>query len=315
MSAERVVVIGADAAGMSAAHQALRTADTFGRELEIVAIEATGHTSYSACGIPYWIAGDVDSADDLVARRAEQHRAAGIDLRMGVLATGLDTHTRAVTVREADGTTGSVGYDQLVIATGAHPIIPGWARREDGDLHGGVGPVKDLDDGEAWLARFARTFAAAGSSGHVVVAGGGYIGIEMAEAALRRGFGVTVLTRSAVMSSLDPDLSERVAVAMRAAGVRLVEEATVEGVTVGDDGWVRQVTAADGSTYDCDLLVLALGVLPRTGLAAQAGLPTGDRGDLCVDERGLVAPGVWAAGDCCEVLHRLTGDRVFLPLG
>ncbi|MDP3889788.1 FAD-dependent oxidoreductase, partial [Nocardioides sp.] len=109
--------------------------------------------------------------------------------------------------------------------------------------------------------------------------------------------------------------SERVAVAMRAAGVRLVEEATVEGVTVGDDGWVRQVTAADGSTYDCDLLVLALGVLPRTSFAAQAGLPTGDRGDLCVDDRGLLAPGVWAAGDCCEVLHRLTGDRVFLPLG
>lgn len=315
MSRERIVVIGADAAGMSVAHQALRTARWNDREVEIVALEATGHTSYSACGIPYWIAGDVDTGDDLVARTAEEHRAAGIDLRTGVIASGLDLEARTVTVRNGDGSTGTVDYDQLVIATGAHAIIPGWARRDDGALYDGVGPVKDLDDGEAWLRRFTRTFDAVGSSARVVIAGGGYIGVEMAETALRRGFGVTVVTRSRVMSSFDPDMSERIAAAMRLAGVRLVENATVEGLTVGQDGWVHEVTADDGTTYDCDLAVLAMGILPSTGFAEEAGLPTGQQGDLCADDTGLVVPGVWAAGDCCEVRHRLTGERVFLPLG
>ena len=105
--AERVVVVGADAAGMSAAHQALRTARARGRELDVVALERTDHTSYSACGIPYWIAGDLDDPDLLVARPAEEHRALGVDLRLRTTAVGLDLAAGRVTARTRAPMSGS----------------------------------------------------------------------------------------------------------------------------------------------------------------------------------------------------------------
>ena len=119
---ERVVVVGADAAGMSAASQAKRLG---GDALEVVALERGRHASYSACGIPYWVGGQVDSVDDLVARTPEQHRANGIDLRMRSEATAIDVDRREVEVRDhAEDTTYRLGFDQLVIATGARPRRP-----------------------------------------------------------------------------------------------------------------------------------------------------------------------------------------------
>ena len=155
--ATRVVVVGADAAGMSAAHQALRTAKRTGRELAVTVLDRGTHTSYSACGIPYWMAGDVDAADDLVARTADEHRAAGIDLRMGTEVVAADLSARTVTT--ADGEV--VGYDELVVATGAPAVVPDWALRPDGTTYDGVGAVKTLDDGAAWLERFAAAPARA----------------------------------------------------------------------------------------------------------------------------------------------------------
>src|SRR4051794_23892027 len=146
-AAERVVVVGADAAGMSAAHQGLRTAKARGRALDVVVLERTAHTSYSACGIPYWIAGDVDSGARLVARTAEQHRAMGVDLRLGTAAVGIDLDARSVTAFRPDGVEESIGFDQLVIATGAQPRLPAWARTPDGAPVPGVRPVKTIDDG------------------------------------------------------------------------------------------------------------------------------------------------------------------------
>lgn len=309
MDHTRVLVIGADAAGMSAAHQALRTARATGRELEVVALERSGHTSYSACGIPYWLAGDVSSGEDLVARTAEEHRAAGIDLRTGVTATALDLSERTVTCHDEDGHEQSLGYDELVIATGARPVIPQWAKGGDGSTYGGVGPVKDLDDGAEWLARMEH------AEGPLVIAGGGYIGVEMAETAVRRGFTVTLITRSRVMSSLDPDMGARVAQRLVEAGVTVLENTTVEDAEATSDGWVRSVATSDGRTFACDLLVLALGLAPATEFAVEAGLPVGASGGLQPDPTGRVAPGVWAAGDCCEVRHRMSGEWAFLPLG
>ncbi|GAB2886702.1 FAD-dependent oxidoreductase [Nocardioides pacificus] len=316
MDRTRLVVIGADAAGMSAAHQALRTARARGRELEVVALERGHDTSYSACGIPYWVAGDVAARADLVARTPQQHREAGIDLRTGVSVHGLDLDSRTVACRGADGES-ILGFDELMIATGARPVLPAWASDDSGTPYGGVGPVKDLDDGQLWLDRMAHDHApGAGSSrGSVVVAGAGYIGVEMAEAALRRGFDVTVLTRSTVMSSLDADMGERIAERLRAAGAKVVESDAVEGVHVGEDGWVREAETVDGRCFPCDLLVIAFGVAPATGFAVTAGLSVGAAGGLLPDATGAVADGVWSAGDCCEQVHRLTGERTYLPLG
>lgn len=301
----RVVVVGADAAGMSAAHQALRTARRTGRELAITVLDKGSHTSYSACGIPYWMAGEVDSGDDLVARTADQHREAGIDLRTGVEVVAADPAARTVTT--ADGEV--LDYDELVVATGAPAVVPDWALGADGAPHVGVGVVKTLDDGAAWLERFA----AAGDGAHVVIVGAGYIGVEVAETALRRGLGVTVITRGRGMSMLEDEMSDRVNAALVAAGAELVKGAEVTGLDLDGD----KVTGVhwDGGSREADLVVVAIGVRPATQLLDGTGVEMAGNGALRPDPHGRVADHVWAAGDCCEVRRRLDDAWVFRPLG
>ena len=306
----RIVVVGGDAAGMSAAHQALRTARAAGRPVDVTVLEATGHTSYSACGIPYWIAGDVGDGDDLVARSPQEHRAAGIDLRLGARAVALDTGSRVVRYDGPDGPA-AVPYDEVVLATGATPIVPAWARPAEGGLVPGVHPVKSLDDGAAWLDLIDE----AGTGAPAVVVGGGYIGIEMAEALLRRGNATTLVTRGRVMSSLDPEQGTRIAEAMTSAGVALRTGHTVTRLDTGRDGRVRGVVLDSGERLEAALVVLAIGVEPATALGASAGIALGEAGGYLPDAGGRLAPHVWAAGDCCEVEHRVSGRRAFLPLG
>lgn len=313
MTRTRVVVLGADAAGMSAAHQALRSAKQAGADLEVLALEKTQHTSYSACGLPYWVAGDVASASELVARDPERHRAMGVDLITGATATSIDTAGRSVTYLH-DGDEKKVDYDQLVIATGASPDVPAWARLESGEMVGGVAPCKTLTDGELWIQRLTGPLRTRTARPTVVVAGGGYIGVEMAEAARRRGFEVTLITRSSVMSSLDLDMGSRIEKALTEAGVAVVCNAEVDGLEVDGTGWVRWVTTVDGNKHPCDLLVLSTGVRPVTDFGA-VGLPTGESGGFLAEPDGALAEGVWAAGDCCEARHRLTGQWAYVPLG
>lgn len=312
---QRIVIVGGDAAGMSAAHQALRAARVAGREITVTVLEATGHTSYSACGIPYWIAGDVDSGDALVARTAEEHRAAGIDLLLRTRATAIDLEQRTVSFEGA--TSGVLEYDDLVLATGATPIVPDWATTTTGQpgLVVGVHPVKNLDDGAVWDTLLAATAQrVTGRRPDAVVVGAGYIGIEMAEALLRRGFATTVVTRAGVMGSLDADMGERIAKGLVDAGVRVLTGTTVEGLEQAE-GRVAAVVTGDGERLPADVVVLAIGVEPATALGRAAGLPIGEVGGYLPDAGGRVAPGVWAAGDCCEVEHRMTGDRALIALG
>ena len=301
----RVVIVGADAAGMSAAHQALRTARRTGRELAVTVLDKGTHTSYSACGIPYWMAGDVGTGDDLVARTAEEHRAAGIDLRMGTEVVAADLGMRTVTTAAGE----EIAFDELVVATGAPATMPDWARRPDGTTYAGVGAVKTLDDGAAWIDRFA----AADGDAHVVVVGAGYVGVEVAEAALRRGFGVTVLTRGRGLSMLEDEMSERVNAGLVDAGVELVLGAEVTGLDLDGD----RVTGVhwDGGSRSADLVVVAIGVRPATAFLSGTGVELTGDGALRPDPHGRVADHVWAAGDCCEVRRRLDDQWVFRPLG
>ena len=138
---ERLVVIGGDAAGMSAAATARRRAAD---SLDVVVLERTDWTSYSACGIPYWVAGDVDGPDGLVVRTPEQHRERGLDVRTGVEAVAVDLAARIVTVRPTEGgAERPVGFDQLVVATGAEPVRPDVPGADAAGVHG----VQTLDDG------------------------------------------------------------------------------------------------------------------------------------------------------------------------
>jgi len=306
---ERLLVIGADAAGMSAAHQALRTARARGHALEIVAVEAGEHTSYSACGIPYLMAGDVADADDLLARSAEQHRAAGIDLRMRHEAVALDLDARTCETRDHEGgRTVSIGFDQVMIATGAAPVVPDWAAG-----HPRVHAVKTLDDAATWsrlLADRPRT---------AVVAGGGYIGVEAAEAFARRGVRTTLVTRGEELMSatLEPGTAAAARAGLEKLGVEVITGSEISGVSTGSGEEVRAVCAG-GQEYPGEVIALGLGVTPRVDLARQAGLPLGGslaRGALVPDHRQQVADGVWAAGDCVAVRDRLLDDYWYVPLG
>ncbi|MGF1646078.1 MAG: FAD-dependent oxidoreductase [Kineosporiaceae bacterium] len=303
----RVVVVGADAAGMSAAHQALRTARRRGTEIAVTVLEAGRHTSYSACGIPYWVAGDVASSEDLVARTAAEHRAAGIDLRLATTAVELDLATRTVVSDAGD----RVPFDDVVLATGAAPVVPGWAMDDRGRPVPGVRPVKTLDDGQAWIDLLTAT---APGPRRAVVVGGGYIGLEMAEAFARRGLDTTIVTRGELMSSLDPDMGARLREQVAKSGVTVHCQDVVDGLVTGPGGSVRAVTAG-GQEIPADVVALGTGVRPRSDLGAAAGLPLGRAGGYLPDPQQRVAEGVWAAGDCVEPVTRTHGTRVFVPLG
>ncbi|HEX6576773.1 MAG TPA: FAD-dependent oxidoreductase [Jiangellaceae bacterium] len=306
---EHVVVIGADAAGMSAASQAMRTAKMNGRTLEIVAVDRGHWTSYSACGIPYWVAGTVDGPDALVARTPAQHRANGIDVRLRTEALHLDLENRSVGyVDRRTSTEGMLEFDQVVIATGARPIRPDVPGVDATGVHG----VQTLDDGAALLQRLK-----ARRPRRAVIVGAGYIGIEMAEAMVERGLAVTVVDRAAEpMPALDPDLGRQVHKAMEAMGIGVETGTPVDAFEVGGDGAVRGVVAG-GRTHPADIVVLGLGVEPSTGLAEEAGLALGESGGLRVDDR-MQVPGhdaVWAAGDCVESHDRITQAWTYAPLG
>ncbi|MFK0105854.1 FAD-dependent oxidoreductase [Streptomyces sp. NPDC091217] len=304
---ERLVVIGGDAAGMSAASQArrLRGPD----ELEIVAFERGHFSSYSACGIPYWVGGDVEERDRLVARSPEEHRARGIDLRMRTEVTEIDVAGKRVRARDVDsGAESWTSYDKLVVGTGARPIRPDMPGAATPGVHG----VQTLDDGQALLDTLART-----RGRRAVVVGAGYIGVEMAEAMINRGYEVTVVNRgSEPMSTLDPDMGRLVHKAMEGLGITMVNDTEVTEVLTGQDGRVRAVATEDAE-YPADVVILGIGVRPETRLAAAAGLPLGERGGLLTDLAMRVRghEDIWAGGDCVEVLNLVSGQEQYIPLG
>jgi len=303
---ERIVVIGADAAGMSAASQAKRIA---GDAVEIVAFERGAYTSFSACGIPYWVAGDVDGPERLVARSPDEHRRNGIDLRMRTEVEQIDLAAGRVLAHDlAAGRSSWEGFDSLVIATGAVPVRPPLP----GVDAAGVFGVQTLDDGAVLLADLERV-----QPRRAVVVGGGYIGVEMAEALVRRGVAVTVVDQAAQpMTTLDPDMGAAVHRAMEGIGVDVRTGTPVTGFETGSNHRIGSVLTADGS-IPADVVVLGLGVRPDTALAREAGLPLGDHGGLRtnVQMQVLGHDRIWAGGDCVEVLNLVSGQYQHVALG
>ncbi len=297
--------MGGDAAGMSAAATARRHRGP--DDLEIIAFERGRFTSYSACGIPYFVGGGVPDVDDLVARSPEEFRESlSVDARTRHEVTEIDLDRRAVHVRDLeDGAQGWEGFDDLVVGTGASPIrpdVPG----VDAD---GVFGVQTLDDGCAVRA------ALEGRPRRAVVVGAGYIGLELAEALLARGLEVTLVEQRPVpMSTLDEDMGSMLADAMTGFGLTLRLGEGVTGFET-EGGRVRAVVTED-ATVPADLVVLGMGVRPEVRLAEAAGIPLGPSGAVAVDRRMRTGvEGVWSAGDCAEKYHRVSRRHVSIPLG
>ncbi|RBY92039.1 flavoprotein oxidoreductase [Blastococcus sp. TBT05-19] len=300
-SRERLVVIGGDAAGMSAAAQARRLRDA--DDLDIVVLEQGPDVSYSACGIPYWIGGQVERREHLIARTPEDFAAKDITVRTGTRAEEIETEAGKVVT--ADGE--RIGYDRLVVATGGRPSrppIPGL------DAPGVFG-VHRLDDGAAIRA------ALDGGARRGLVLGGGYIGLEMAEVLQRRGLEVTVVLADPLpMQLLDADMGERVRAGMGAMGMDVHTDQAVREVLVDASGRACGVRT-DAGSYEADLVVLGLGMGPEVALAEAAGIRLGATGAIDVDrtQRTRSHPEIYAAGDCAQTFHRVTGEAAHVALG
>jgi len=297
--AERLVVIGGDAAGMSAATNARR-----GRpDLDIVVVEKGRHTSYSACGIPYVVSGEVDGLDELIVRTPQEFRDGfRIDVRTRHEAVAIDLDARRLEVRALDQQrTLHLGFDLLHIATGARPRRPLLPGIDGPGIHG----VQTLDDAQQLL-----DVVAAQRCRNVTVVGAGYIGLEMAEAFVRRGARVTMIdSRPQPMGTLDPEMGERVAAAARSFGIDVRCGVEVEGFEPG-------VVHTSGGALASDLVILGTGVAPNAHLALQAGLTAGARDAIRVDHRQRTSSeGIYAAGDCADTVHLVSRKRVHVALG
>jgi NADPH-dependent 2,4-dienoyl-CoA reductase/sulfur reductase-like enzyme len=298
-----LIVIGGDAAGMSAASQTRRMRSA--EDLEIIVFEKSPHVSFSACGEPYHVGGWVEDFDDLKVRTPEQFQANDIDARIHHEVTEIDLAARTVSVRQPFGDEVHE-YDQLLYATGATNIRP---PIEGMDLDG-VHILRTLDD-----AARLRALVTSGVRQAVVV-GGGYIGLEIADAFHHLDIDTTVVTMmpTVLERTLDPDMAELVSDHMEKMGIR-VETGFMVECLAGADGSVTGVGCGDRS-YPADLVLLALGSRPRVELAKAAGIPLGATGAVAVDDHQRTQiEGVWSAGDCAEALHRVSGQAVNLHLG
>ncbi|MBW3604234.1 MAG: FAD-dependent oxidoreductase [Actinobacteria bacterium] len=299
----RLVVVGGDAAGMTAASLVNRRRD----DAEIVVIERGPYTSYSMCGIPYYVAGAIDEPEELVSRSPDEFRDTGMTVHMRTEAMAIDAQARTVAVCDLDrGVERTESYDALLCATGAHPMVP--------DLpglaaHGYV--VHTLDEGE----QLRRALERRDDVRTVAIVGAGYIGLEIAEALIERGNAVHLIDRSPhVMRTLDEDMAQRLEEILTDFGVQLHLGEDLQEIR-HDERRCRQVVT-DAGCYEADAVVLAMGGKPNVGLAEAAGCAVGESGALVVDERmRTTVPGIWAAGDVVESVDLVADRRINVQLG
>lgn len=297
----RLVIVGGDAAGMSAASEARRRA----KDAEIIVLEATQDVSYGACGLPYKLVSGADVEDLSIVSVEQFRRDRKLDVRLGHRVTSLDPQTRVV---RGDGPDGAfeLGYDKLLIATGAlaiRPPIEGlaelWGER--------AFTLKTLQDGRDLKAALARKPKSA------AVIGGGYIGLEATENLRELGLEVTVIEALPdLVPFLPPSMRQRV---LDEAANHGVAVALAERVIRADlEGDRVRLSTTSGHRL-ADVVLVAVGVRPNALLAKDAGLELGASGSIAVRPSLVTsAPDVYAAGDCADAVHAVTGKSVWIPL-
>ena len=303
----KFIIIGGDGAGMSAASKAKRNQP----DAEVIVFERGPYISYSACGMPYWIGGQIGPMDKLVVLTPERARERrGIDVRIGHEVTQIDAAQQVVHVRNLE--TDAIftqPYDKLVIATGARaakPPIPGV------DLPG-VFALRSLSDGERIYDYLSQNPAR-----RAVVIGGGYIGLEMAEGFRDRDMQVAVVEMlPQLLPNFDPDMVEPVAAHLVEKEVEIWTQTRVTQIRQSTDGALEVIVQSGKgeTTLPADIVLVATGVRPNSELAQAAGLKLGATGAIWVDAQMRTSdPHIYAAGDCVEHFHRVLGENVWIPL-
>lgn len=297
----KFVIIGGDAAGMSAASRAKRHQP----DLQVIVYERTGDVSYSACGMPYNIAAPERDMDDLVVRSAEVFREKqDIDVRLGHDVETIDTRRKMVKGRDASGQRFESTYDNLLIATGAHPILP--------EIPGidlpGIMALKTLEQG-----RMIKSFLKQRRNPKVVILGMGYIALEMCEAVRVLGLDVDMVKpRNVFLPQMDRSLAQVIQdeVTKNGAGVHMGH--AIEKIEKAGD---KLAVVCTDTTFIADLVLVAIGVIPNSRIAVDAGIDIGTGKAITVDENMRTSEtDIYAAGDCADAYHVVTGQKTWIPL-
>ena len=299
----KVVIVGGVAGGATAAARIRRLDE----QAEIVVFERSGYISYANCGLPYYIGDVITDPEDLTLQTPESFFARfRVDMKVRHEVTAIHPDKKTVSVRNLEtGEEFEEGYDKLVLSPGAKPTQPKVP---------GVGLERVFT-----LRTVEDTFRI---KGHInrrrpksaVLAGGGFIGLELAENLRELGMDVTIVQRpKQLMNPFDPDMAAFIHSEMRRHGVKLVLGRTVEGFAERDGG--VDVLLKDNAPLHADMVVLAIGVTPDTALAKEAGLELGIKGSILVNDRmETSAPDVYAVGDAVQVKHYVTGQDALISL-
>ena len=300
----RIIVIGGVAAGAKAAAKARRIEPHH----EIIIYQDEAEISYSACGLPYVISGVIHDERKVIIRQPEDFAKNGIQVFVKHRVVKIDAARHQLTVRNLqDNSDRTVAYDRLILATGACPIVP----KLDGFTLRGVLTLRNISD----LTRF-KTAIAQLQPKKAIVVGAGYIGLELAESFYELNIKTTILEKAKrILPKFDPEIAQIVHDYLLEKQVELTLDDGLAKVK-GHHGRVTAIETLSGSIIPADIVVVAIGVRPNVNLAQEAGIKLGNTGAIAVDSRMETnIPGIYAAGDCCETINRLTGGAAWMPLG
>jgi NADPH-dependent 2,4-dienoyl-CoA reductase/sulfur reductase-like enzyme/rhodanese-related sulfurtransferase len=297
-----IVIIGGVAGGASAGARARRHSET----ASIIVLERGPDVSFANCGLPYHIGGEIPDREELALHTPESLREMlNLDVRPLTEATAIDRAAREVVVRHVvDGAESRISYDKLILAPGASPLRPPLP----GIDHEKILTLRNLQDMD-------RIEAAARGTDSVLVIGGGFIGLEMAEQLTRIGKRVTLIERlPQVLPQLDSEMARPLADVLRSHGVEVI---TGDGIAGFEDAKGDVIAKLDsGRSVGAGLVVLSIGVKPENNLAKAAGLALGERGQIVVNGFQQTSdPDIYAAGDVCETADAVFGGRAAVPLG
>ena len=294
----KIVILGGNAAGMSAASRMKRKAP----DTQVIVLEKTETVSYGACGMPYYIADLNPDLNRMKIRPVEKFREQGIDVRLNHEVERVDREKKTV-YGSCKGEPFAISYDKLLVATGSSPIVPPLP----GIDLAGIFPLKTLEQAAALKS-------ALGPEKDVVIVGGGYIGLELAEACLLRKVRSLTLVEAAdpVLPTFDDEFGEAAVAELQKHGVRVCLSQRVKGFS-GEDGHVAAVLT-EGGEVKADVVILSIGIRPNTRfLEGVDKLPNGAL--ITGTDMRTSDPDIYAAGDCATVMHRVLKKPVYLALG
>ncbi|WP_026691604.1 FAD-dependent oxidoreductase [Alteribacter aurantiacus] len=298
----KYIIIGGDAAGMSAAMQIIRADES----ADVTTLEMGGIYSYAQCGLPYYIGGLTKSSDDLIARSRDTFdEEFGIDARVYHKVKAIDGEKKIVSgVNLKNGQSFELSYDKCLLATGAAPIIPPF---DGADLEG-IHTLKTIPDAEAIIEDMNENVST------VTIIGGGYIGLEVAENLVEKGKTVRVIDQAERLgSAYDKEISEQIEQEAKRHGVEIVTSESVDRFE-GEDR-VQSVVTNKG-TYTTDMVIVAIGVKPNTSMIDSSHVHVADNGAIVVNAyMETNVPGLYAAGDCATQYHRIKQKNDYQPLG